>query len=153
MLWTYNYDADSEIWYGEGYYDTKEEAIAVARRDAREHFVDEGYLTDEEIDTVLHEGTFFIGEAVKWEPQIDGDIIIENLQNEIFDECGIDDAGWLEAPSYRDREARAAYDKKVADLSQRLTEVFLQWCKEMGEEPNFYHIDNIRPVPYMEDQQ
>ena len=111
-VWTRSIRDD--IWHG-GLCDSIKNCIAEAKC--------EGY---QDTDTIA------LGYAIPYEVNhIDGDYIIEYLQENAYDEIGEVSEDWLD---YITREQRE-------DLENRLLKVILEWLKDCKEEPNFYTVE------------
>jgi hypothetical protein len=111
---------DGEHYDGE--YATPEEAAACAE----EHFdVEPG-------DTV------YVGRAVPlpWEQWVDGEIVIDRLQEYAYDAVGEYAEDWLATVS---PEASRA-------LNARLRATVGEWLREFGHLPGFYSIEDDRPM-------
>ena len=61
------------------------------------------------------------------------DRIIEDLQEEAYDEVGEVSDGWLDSVTKEQRES----------LCEKLLKAVLEWLKECGEEPSFYKVHPI----------
>lgn len=106
--------SNDDIWYG-GICDTVKECVEEARFD--------GYKDTD---------TFAIGYAVPYEVNyIDGDLLIEYLQEQACDEIGEVAESWLDSITREQRE----------DLNNRLLKVVLKWLKDCKEEPTFYKVE------------
>lgn len=144
--WTYEID-NFDTWDCEYTFDTKEEAIAAGREAAKEVNRE---LRDERLGFIE---TFRVGEMILVEPKVDAARVIEDITETMYDQTGIDDSEWLERPrtlfwandvtAQTIRDAQIEYDGKVEMLSFRLTEVFMDWLKEIGEDKEFYTIENV----------
>ena len=115
----YAYSFDNERYYGQ--YDSIEEALAAAKIDAKND------------DELKDEKTVYIGRVCRFQPYIDADKVIEELQ------------------SYADYEADQASfdylqdvtDEDLSKLENMLTETFNKWAKETGNEPNFFTVEDV----------
>ena len=106
--------SNDDIWLG-GICDSVKECIEEARY--------EGY---EDSDT------FALGYTVPYEVDyIDGDLVIEALQEQAYDELGEVSEDWLDNITREQRE----------DLNNRLLKVVLEWLKDCKEEPSFYKVE------------
>ena len=106
--------SNDDIWRG-GICDSVKECIEEARY--------EGY---EDSDT------FALGYALPYEVDyIDGDLVIEALQEQAYDELGEVSESWLDSITREQRE----------DLNNRLLKVVLEWLKDCKEEPSFYRVE------------
>lgn len=104
---------DDEIWRG-GPCDSVKECVKEARL---ENYED----TD----------TFALGYIEIYQTNyVNGDLIIEHLQQNAYDEVGEVAECWLDDISREQRE----------DLNDRLEKVVLEWLKDCKQEPTFYKI-------------
>ena len=104
---------NDEIWKG-GPCDSVKECVEEAR------------LEDYE-DT----DTFALGYIEPYQTNyVNGDLIIEYLQQDAYDEVGEAAECWLDDISREQRE----------DLNDRLKKVVLEWLKDCKEEPTFYKV-------------
>lgn len=121
MKYTWEYE-EIDIWQHD-LFDTIEDCILDAK---------ENYLVESGIEIV-------VGEVVPWEPYVFAGNILENLEENAYDECGEVAEDWY-AYDYRKHES------KLDELSDRLTEIVKQWLKDNGTYPDFYKIENVRTV-------
>lgn len=105
----------SDIWYGESFFDTKEEAIQ------------EGYRLAEKENL-----KFFRVGLCESETNygIDVDNVIEHIQETTYDEVGEVAEDYLNDVTTED----------LLELEKKLNDVFYKWQKEHKYEPNFYRI-------------
>ena len=102
-----------DIWRG-GPCDSVKECIEEARL--------EGYKDTD---------TFALGYIEPYQTNyVNGDLIIEHLQQNAYDEVGEVAEGWLDDISIEQR----------ADLNGRLEKVVSEWLKDCKEEPTFYKV-------------
>ena len=118
MKYIWEYD-ETDIWKHD-LFDTVEDCILDTK---------ENYLIESGTEIV-------VGEAVLWEPYVSAELIIEQLQEDAYEECGEVAGDWY-AYNYRKHE------KKLDELSDKLTEIIRQWLKDNGTYPNFYRIENV----------
>ena len=122
MKYTWEYNDDTELWYND-LFDTVEDCIA----DARDNYMVE-----------IGE-TIAVGEVVPYEPYVMADNILDELEEDAYEECGEIAEDW-NAYSWKD-------DKESLDeLSNKLTEIVRQWLKDNGTYPYFYKIKNVKTV-------
>lgn len=122
MKYTWEYNDDTELWYND-LFDTVEDCIA----DARDNYMVE-----------IGE-TIAVGEVIPYEPYVMADNILDELEEDAYEECGEVAEDW-EAYSWKD-------DKESLDeLSNKLTEIVKQWLKHNGTYPYFYKIKNVKTV-------
>lgn len=110
----YSWSVDGERFYGE--FDIPEEAIL----DAREQ--------NKNVDFI------FVGENVPFNPQIDGDDIIERIRQNAYDEVGDIAEIYLSEVS----------EKKISKLSDMLTDTFNIWAEETGNKVNIWSVENVK---------
>ena len=122
MKYTWEYNDDTELWYND-LFDTVEDCIA----DARDNYMVE-----------IGE-TIAVGEVVPYEPYIMADNILDELEEDAYEECGEVAEDW-NAYSWKDDE------KSLDELSNKLTEIVRQWLKDNGTYPYFYKIKNVKTV-------
>lgn len=105
----------SDIWNGESFFDTKEEAI------------EEGYRWAEKENL-----KFFRVGLCESETNygIDVDSVIEHIQETTYDEVGEVAEDYLDDVTTED----------LLELEEKLNDVFYNWQKEHKYEPNFYRI-------------
>lgn len=117
--WTYDI-WNSDIWTG-GICDSKEEAIELAKDEAIEN----------------NKYSFRVGKVEKaFDYGIDVDVIIEDIQNSTYDECGEVAENYLEDVTKEDKE----------ELSDKLDKVFREWQEQHNYKPNFYTISDEEEI-------
>ena len=107
----YSFSFDNERYYGE--FDSVAEALADARVEAKD------YPDSTQI---------YIGKNYKYEPRVQAHRVIEDIQEDAFDEAGEAAEDYLEfvsAPS-------------LVMLEKMLTKTFIEWSKENNYEPSFF---------------
>ena len=119
MGWTYELNPRSETFFG-GVYDTKEECIVEAKKEA----TDEG-LTE-----------FRIGETYDVDTGIDGYSLLDNIGERAYEEVGDVAEGYLEDVTNEERE----------ELEIELNKVFDKWKEKYGYKPSFYGVENIETM-------
>ena len=112
---TYSYSFDDEHFNGE--FETIEETLKEAENDSCGDYKE-----------------VYIGENGVFKPFVDGDDIIERVQQEAFDEVG------EIAEIYLDNVAVS----HTQELSSLLTNTFNEWAKKYGYEPNVFPVNNIK---------
>lgn len=116
--------SETDIWRHD-IFDTVEDCIL----DAKENYC-------------IESGTeIVVGEVVPWEPYVFAGNILENLEENAYDECGEVAEDWY-AYDYKSEEGRKSLD----ELSDKLTEIVKQWLKDNGTYPWFYRIENVKVV-------
>lgn len=123
MKGKYTYSFSDDCFENEDY-DTEEEALAAARKEAKE------YENSDRPPTEVYIG--IVGE--KWKPTIDGESIIDMLRDEAYEEGGEYAEDYLEDVPKEQRD----------ELTEILTLAFTVWAKEHGYEPNFFPIENVK---------
>lgn len=126
MTKKYVYSFSDDVFLGCSKFETLEEALEAAR---------------EEVKLMPEHEYVYIGVAGDiWEPTIDGDGIIEMLQ-EMADEAVGDVAdGYLADVTKEDEEK----------LTNALTETVKKWAAENGYLPTFYTVENVKEYPLRE---
>ena len=120
--YTWEYSENEEFW-NHGLFDTVEECI----QDAKENYdIESGE-------------TITIGEAVWYEPQVWASDVLEDLEQEAYEEYGECAEGWDTFDYKKDRE-------KLDELSDQLTEVVKAWLEKYNRKPYFYRIHNIEVI-------
>ena len=122
MKYTWEYNDDTELWYND-LFDTVEDCIA----DARDNYMVE-----------IGE-TIAVGEVVPYEPYIMADNILDELEEDAYEEFGEVAEDWV---SYSWKDDKESLD----ELSNKLTEIVRQWLKDNGTYPYFYKIKNVKTV-------
>ena len=118
--WTFN-SVDDGVWYN-AVYDTKEEAIAAARRD----------------DLSI----FFVGRIELMSlPRLNiSEEIIERLVEYAFEECGEAAEDWLYDAALND----------LQQLDNAINHVIKEWLEDNALMPDFYKITGIEEIHYPE---
>ena len=112
MKYAYSFDEDN--FYGE--FDSIEKALDAARKDNCDN---EDYV--------------FVGIIGEYAPFIDGDSVIEDLQERALEESDY-------AEGYLDDVAQDAID----EFNTKLNDVLFEWLKKWNLKPNFYPIENVK---------
>ena len=109
---------DSELWFAEDRFNTREEAIKEGKKLA---------IKNE------NEKCFRVGRAVYLEeiPGIDVNSLLEQISAEVYDKVGEVAEDYL---MYVD-------EKQIKELNKELNSVFQKWVKKYKHEPNFYIIE------------
>lgn len=76
----------------------------------------------------------FIGELEDYIPVIDAINIIEELQEEAYNECGECSETWLDAINHKQTES----------LEERLNDALQKWLEETNNQPNFGKVTKIK---------
>lgn len=114
--YTWSSNESDELWQHDCF-DTVDECI----KDAKENY---GYAIGE---------TIAIGETASFVVNIDAERVLENLEEDAYEECGEAAERWID------------YKKgSLNKLSEKLTQCVNEWLKETEQEPSFYHITDTR---------
>ena len=119
MKYTWEYE-ETDIWQHD-LFDTIEDCILDAK---------ENYLIEPETEIV-------VGEVVPWEPYVWAGDILDRLEEDVYGECGEVAEDWY-AYHYRKHE------KKLDELSDKLTEIVKQWLKDNGTYPDFIRLKILK---------
>lgn len=120
----YSYSLDEEYGYT-GDYDSIEDAFADA--------IDQAKCENEDLDDDEKIETVYAGRVMEFVPRVDGDYVIEELQQQAYNEAGEAVCDYLEGVS----------KEEVKLLEEMLTETFNQWAEKTNNRPNFYTVVNI----------
>ena len=113
----------TDDWFNSDEYDTPEEAIEAARMEEKESLSPEAH-------TEVYIGV--VGE--QWKPEIDGEGIVDMLQDNAYD------VGGEFAESY----LQGVTKEETDELTEVLTKAFDAWAARHGYEPNFYPVENVK---------
>lgn len=111
----WSFEIDSEIWMG------PEESI-------------EDCIEDAKLRDVKDFKSVFIGELEEHAPYIDTEMVIENLQELAYEECGECSEGYLENVTEEQEE----------NLREKLNDALQEWLKETNNYPSFGIIINTK---------
>ena len=114
--------SDDDFDTSSGEYDTLEEALNAARR-----WEDEEYLVSSK-HTEVYIGV--MGED--WQPEINGEGIIDMLRENAYEDCGAED--------YLDNIT----NDQVNDLTKELTAAFNRWAQKYGHTADFAPVENVQ---------
>jgi len=115
-LWMYNF-GDEENWNEDDYYDTKEEAIENGRLEG----IDRG------------ETQYQVGQISMFCPSICAESIIENIEENAYDECG-----------EHGEDCMSCTKEELNKLQNMLDETLNKWMDETNNRPMIYKIENSR---------
>lgn len=116
MAYAYSFNGED---FGNSGYDSIEEALKDAKKDAN-GFNDKPRWC-------------FIGEQVEFQPKIDADTIIEQLQGSAD-----------EFSEYADDYLEDVSDKERKELEESLQKVFDEWEERTGNKATFFQIENSK---------
>lgn len=107
----WNLNESDEIWY------EWESTIDYCIECAKEMSENEG----------IYQDTVFIGESYDYVPKIDGALLLENIKDDAWEECGECSDGWLDSIKKHEIES----------LNKKLEKVFVEWLEESKNKPGF----------------
>ena len=117
-MYTWNENEKDELWMN-GLFDTEEECI----KDA--------------IGCGMKIGnTICIGTAVKYEPYVDVDGLLEHMEYYASDACG-------EAADDWDISTRKGRESEYDELCEKVSAAVNEYLKKIGMVPDFYNIEDI----------
>lgn len=122
MTGKYVYGFSDDCFMSEEY-DTPWEALAAAQKEEKESL-------SHETHTKVYIG--IVGE--KWKPEIDGEGIVDMLQDNAYD------IGGEFAESY----LQGVTKEEIDELTDVLTKAFDAWAAKHGYEPDFYPVENVK---------
>ncbi|MBE6101513.1 MAG: hypothetical protein E7200_05335 [Selenomonas ruminantium] len=122
MTGKYVYGFSDDCFMSEEY-DTPWEALAAAQKEEKESL-------SHETHTEVYIG--IVGE--KWKPEIDGEGIVDMLQDNAYD------IGGEFAESY----LQGVTKEEIDELTDVLTKAFDAWAAKHGYEPDFYPVENVK---------
>lgn len=120
--YTWEHSENEEFW-NHDLFDTVEECL----QDAKENY-------NVEVGDVIA-----IGEVVPYEVSVFAGHVLEDLEQDAYEECGECAEDW-ETFSYKDDR------NKLNELSDQLTKVVRAWLEKYDRKPDFYKIENVRTV-------
>ena len=123
-MYTWNFDNTADIW-NYGVFNTVDECIKEAKK---------GY-------DVKSSDVIYVGEVQEFEPHVNATIILDQLETDAYEECGEVADDWY-TYNFVNRSDR----DKLNELSNKLTEIVVQWLKDNNKYPDFYKIVNIREI-------
>lgn len=129
--WMYNVGSEEHWDCPEGEFDTREEAVAAGI----EFFtLPDGY---EDYRGEKFEGeSFDVGIITNPDVSIDAWRMIDDVIEQVGEQCGDVSESWLSHVKYEDRDL----------LSEMLTSAFKIWLRDTNNEPHFYAISNIETI-------
>lgn len=75
-----------------------------------------------------------VAEVVPWPPTISADLILENLQDEAYEEIGEPSEDWFSDIT----------DEQALKLENAINEVIQAWMKETNHMPNFFSVGEVK---------
>lgn len=122
--WAYSFDNE---WYNSDSYDTPEAALTAAMAEAKKE--------NENSGTSIKK--VYVGRIMKFIPYVDADNVIENIQQQAYDEADEYSLDYLESITLEERRK----------LETMLTETFNKWANETKNNPNFFTIEETSEHP------
>lgn len=138
--WVCNYAEDAEYWKATEFFDTKEEAIEAGR--AALTLAELGvtvpaesvFGTEYEVENA--NGKFVVGKLSKPSVHIDGNWVLEDLQEQVYSQCGESGESFLESWSEEESE----------ELTDELNKVMQAWLTKHNKQPMCYVIDTFETI-------
>lgn len=113
----------SDDCFTSGKYDTPWEALAAAQKEVRESQSQETH------------NKVYIGIAgKKWKPEIDGERIVDMLQDDAYDFGG----------EFAENYLQGVTTEGINELTNVLTKAFGAWAAKHGYKPDFYPVGNVQ---------
>ena len=116
--YTWSNNKNDELWQHD-IFSSKEECIA----DAKENY------------EIKSGETIAIGVSIPYVVNVDAERVLENLEEQAFEQCGEACEGWID---YKHED--------IIRLSNALSDCVNAWLKETKQEPNFWQVDDIETV-------
>ena len=114
-VWLYSKDGE---YFDSHEYESKEAAIKAARN--------EGF-----------ESCFYVGKKEDASiPTIHTNHVLEDIQEDIYDECGESGENWVQGMK----------DEDIKKLDNKLNNIFFKWINESGYNPNWYKIVDVEKI-------
>ena len=121
------------IWWNEDTYDSYEDA----KREATDQYQRACKGEQTELFEAGTKNTVpdycYIGEKYPFDFRIDGDDIIEMVQDRLAWDCGLDDI------DYPTRD-------EINYLTEVMSNAFVRWCEKQGYYTNIYNVINIKEL-------
>ena len=122
-IYSWSDNATDELW-SNGTFETVEECIKDAKLDWN------GKKSGDEIA---------IGTVVPYVVSADIDCMLEQLEQNAYEECGDAAESW-------DISTYKGHKKEFDELQEKVTELVNEYLEKIGEKPTFYKIDDIYTV-------
>lgn len=133
MSYTWSFDRDAEIW-NNATFSTVKECIEEAVEISKDYGIYNPAPTK-----------VYVGECDEFVPCVDGERVLEQLEQDAADECGEVGEDW-NAFEYGTKKGV----KEISELDEALTAATVEWLKKYGYHPTFYSVENIREYPLQE---
>lgn len=133
----FNNRYDDGMWWGDAF-DSREEAIENGISQYRKALKGIGTELFEDDCPNSVQPFFYIGEAVNFSYVVDADMVIEDVVDQAYEQCGEAADGFLDFNSIT--------SEQVKELQKSLQSAFDNWLKEYNLTPTFYAIDNVEEI-------
>lgn len=127
-------------------FDTKEKAIEYGVQEYKDHLA--GISTElfdlRELFNDVHNypdhpsGWFEVGERMDFIPEVYADLIIDQVVEQAYCQCGEISEDWLRWDTIT--------EEQLKELQGNMQKVFDEWLKKHDLEPTFYNIVNIEEI-------
>lgn len=146
--WMYHFPDSTDIWDSGDYFDTKEDAVKEARETAPQWAEDEGL----DVAQFLETGHFEVGQLLTPIFSIDAEWVIENICEQVYEQCGEVSEDWLDVPTSRhtygyNEEKANQWKAQIKDLDDSLNTALRSWLDRHNLNPIFCALDNIVEYP------
>jgi hypothetical protein len=122
IIGKWGYSTDEENWNGDGWFETKEEAIQEGKENYEGDF------------------SFYVGKAVEVKPYVEVERFLDEISESIYDECGDCAEDYLNGLDVQIKH----------ELGKELNQVLQNWLTKHNLHPNFYLIEDVEQI-YLED--
>lgn len=135
--WTNHRYRDDEIWWNDQF-ESREEAIADGVKQYKTAL--NGFATDlfDDDPERFPSDVFYIGECIRFVPTVDAERVLEQLEEDAYDECGEAAENFL--------DWNYITDDKIADLQENLQRELDSWLERYKCTPTFYSIENVEKI-------
>lgn len=128
---------DTEVWSSTEFFDTKQEAIEAAKEAIKKYNADtENENLEAEIGYFAEDfskvTSFAVGQANVFGISVDVDLIIDNIQEQAWSECGDSADGFLNNVTKEHKEG--------------LENLILDWFEKHNYKADFYTITNVDEI-------
>lgn len=130
--YAWEFSKNVEYW-GNGTCDTIQECIEEAKE-----AIEEGYHAKQDV--------IYIGDVNVFVPMVDGEDVVEHIEEQAADEYGDVADGWEPWLTLRERDGEENARKAWSELDTMLSQVLNGWLAKHNLTPEFYLIENIREV-------
>lgn len=130
--YTWEFSENAEYWEN-GTFETVEECIDEAKM-----LINAGYHEKQNV--------IYVGETNVFVPTVDGEDVVEHIEEQAADEYGEVADGWEPWLTLRERDGEENARKAWSELDTMLSQVLNGWLAKHSLTPQFYTIENIREV-------